>query len=458
MSTFPKSFRFGVADADLQVIGEEQTIKNEHSQPTMWDTFARHSDKVYKHQPPGRGIDRYNRWPEDITHLEKLGIKHYRTSISMARLFHPNGTLNEAAVNWYKTYFAALKKSNISLYLTLYHWELPESLKKKGGLTNREVVKFFTKHALAVYDNFNEYIDEYFLLNEPWASSFLSYFYGLHAPGETNLTHALLAAHHLLLAQGKMYEALISRNRSLKIGTVLNVHPTYPHTPEENDKKAAKFAQGVNLTWFMDPMYKGVYPEFMSRLFDIHLPTFPKEDMKAIAIGENLYSLGINYYNGRLISHDKKSTLPFATIIKEEALTNDLGWPIFLPPHYPEGLFDTVSDVYSQYKALGLHRLYITENGIALKTPWDGKSNSIDDEKRIFYYKEHLQQIKKALNQDIPIEAFFAWTFMDNYEWGYGYAPESAFGLIHVDRKSLQRVWKKSAFWYKTLNETKKLQ
>src|SRR5205823_10145732 len=74
---FPEGFRFGVSDADLQVIGEDHTIAEEGSQPTMWLNFTQSRNMP----TPGPGIDRYHRWPEDVDHLRRLGVRHYRTSV-----------------------------------------------------------------------------------------------------------------------------------------------------------------------------------------------------------------------------------------------------------------------------------------------------------------------------------------------------------------------------------------
>lgn len=131
---FPPHFIFGTGDADLQVIGEENTRQFENSQPTMWDHFARASDVVFEHQTPDVGIDRYDTWKEDIALMKDLGIEHYRTSVSMARVLTEDGETNQKAIDWYKKYFEGLAEANINLYLTLYHWELPEALDKKRRL------------------------------------------------------------------------------------------------------------------------------------------------------------------------------------------------------------------------------------------------------------------------------------------------------------------------------------
>lgn len=445
---FPKSFRFGVADADLQVIGETYTLKEEGSAQTMWDETARTKNFAFDHTPPGKGIDRYHRWKEDIEIMKKMGIKDYRTSVSMSRTLKENGDVNEKAIEWYRAFFKALRAEGITLYTTLYHWELPQYLNAIGGWTNKKSVETLVKHAEVVHEHLGEYIEEYFILNEPWCSSLLSYYLGIHAPGEKNLSHALLASHNLLLAQGQIERMLHQKDKSLKVSTVLNTEAYYAHTASDKDIFAAKCADGNFNRWFMDPIYLGKYPEDMLELYGKHAPKFTAEEMRTINIGKNLYSLGINNYLGRVVEYDKNSDLKFKQVILPGSITNDLGWVISVPPLYPETLYDSLSQIYYSYKYFGLKRLYITENGTALNTPWDGKSHRIKDKKRIFYLKEHIRQIHRAVMRGIPVEAYLEWSLIDNYEWAEGYRPESCFGLIHADRDTMKRVWKDSAHWY----------
>src|SRR5438477_11110301 len=176
---FPTDFKFGVADADLQVIGEDHTIAEEGSEPTMWLHYTQERGM----DTPGAGIDRYHRWREDISVLERIGVRHYRTSVSMARTLKRDGSVNERAIEWYKRYFGTLQESGIAVYATLYHWELPQYLNSVGGWTNRQTALALQRHAQVVAERLGEFIAEYFILNEPWCSSMLSYYEGKHAPG-----------------------------------------------------------------------------------------------------------------------------------------------------------------------------------------------------------------------------------------------------------------------------------
>ncbi|MBI3485471.1 family 1 glycosylhydrolase [Candidatus Daviesbacteria bacterium] len=452
---FPKSFKFGVADADLQVVGEGFTRKFEDSEVSSWDYFAKHSGVVYQNQPPGAGSDRYNKWPEDVELMKKMGVKHYRTSVSMCRTLKKDSTINEKAIAWYKNFFQALNQAGIKVYITLYHWELPHHLAKEGGWKVRKTVDYFVRHAEITHKYLDPYIEEYFILNEPWCSSILGYYYGANAPGERNLKNALLVAHNLLLAQGLVYKKLIAKNPKLKIGTVFNTEPSYADTEDEKDILAAKYADGFFNRWFMDPLFIGEYPEDMLKLYGENVPKFTKEEMGIIKIGDKLHTFGVNYYRGNTVRYDAKSDLKFAGYItKKGCLRNDLDWDIYVPPFFQEGLYDVLSQIYYSYKQFGLKKMYITENGMAQNTPWDGKSSVVNDDRRVYYLREHIRQIHKALTRGIPIEGYFEWTLMDNYEWARGYVPKGCFGIIHVDRKTMKRVWKKSAHWYKQLVDT----
>lgn len=451
---FPDSFRFGIADADLQVIGEDNTITKESSEKTMWYDFAQHSGKCHANESPAIGIHRYTKWPEDIELMERLGVKHYRTSISMSRILRRDGTVNPKAIDWYSRYFRALQQAGITVYATLYHWELPLYLHEQGGWKNPHTIDVFVNHAATVVRELGQYIDEYFILNEPWCASLLSYHLGIHAPGETSLTNGLLAAHHLLLAQGRAYKAMREQEAHAKISTVVNIETAYPYSRDPADVLAATRSDGYFNRWFLDPLFLGTYPADMVELYGDAMPAVTSGELQEIRIGNQLNALGVNYYCGRVIQHDDTAQLGYKAVLLPDGPTNDLGWPICVPPVYPEGFYDILTQIQNSYMGHGLPQLYITENGMALHSSMDTSTKEVADDRRISYIAEHLRQVHKAIESGIPISAYFAWTLMDNYEWAEGYRPESCFGMVHVDRNTLVRTPKKSALWYAAVTQS----
>lgn len=444
---FPSDFIFGVADADLQVIGENACLREEGAQPTMWSAFAAEG-RTWRADSPAQGIDRYHRWKDDADLMVSHRVRNYRTSVSMSRLLNESGEVNGKAIEWYRSYWSYLKSRGVKIYATLYHWELPQGLVRKGGWLSKESVSMFARHAAAVHEHLGDLIDQYFTLNEPWCSTMLSYHQGKHAPGHTSLRDALLAAHNILLASGLALRELLSRDRALKIGVVLNSQAHYACSPDEADVRAQKIADCYFNRWFYDPLFLGRYPEEILSVFEGHLPTISSSEMEIIRVGQLMYSLGVNNYCGEIVKADATRDLGYSSVKVQGGEENDLGWPVFEPPTYPSGLYDILLQLYHSYRNHGLKRIYITENGMALRPTFDAEGQLLPDIRRIDYYRHHLQQVYDAKLAGVPIEGYFAWTLMDNYEWAEGYRPEGCFGLVHVDRKTFERTPKESFRWY----------
>jgi beta-glucosidase len=430
----PDGFSVAVADADYQVRGPGQ-------RPTIWDVFT----QKRKLTPAGNGINRDHLWQEDIDLMKQLGVSDYRTSISMSRTLNQDGTVNHRETEWYKMYFEALRAAKIKVYATLFHWEAPADI--AGGLINKEKFsKQFVAHARAVAENLDNLIEEYFLLNEPWCSSFLSYHLGAHAPGEENLAHALQAAHTLLLAQGRAFKAIKEINPEAKVSTVFNMEPSLPATDTPEDIVAATRSDGYFNRWFFDPLFKGKYPADMVKLFTNlkAMPRVSREELEEIKIGDQLNAVGINVYCPAVIRADSNGDIPnlgYGHVVTNDDPKNDLGW-IVDPACVHEALTQVNQDYHPK-------RIYITENGMALETNQDSR--------RVAYFREHLRSALKAIKAGVPLKKYFAWTLMNNFEWAHGYKPKSCFGIVAVDRKTMKRTPKDSFRWLKKLIETRML-
>jgi len=448
---FPRDFVFGVADADLQVIGEANCLQHERSEKSMWLKFAESSGKCHQNHSTASGVDRFTRWPEDVALIQSLGVSAYRTSVSMCRTLDRSGKVNAKAIRWYRDYFQALQKANIKISATLYHWELPEYLDAQGGWTNRASAEALVQHARTVYQELGDLIDTYFVLNEPWCSSILSYYLGVHAPGHQDMTEALLAAHNLLLAQSEIVKFLRKAAPSANISTALNFETAYAASADPRDIQAARYSDGFFNRWFFDPLFLGAYPDDMLALYERWLPKHIVGEAASLKVGADLTSLGVNYYLGRLLRADETNPLGFAHVTAPAGLTNDLHWPICTPPHYPSGLYDALQQIYFSYKGFGLRSLFITENGAAIYSDPKPTRDPVPDARRINYLESHLQQASDAIQRGVPLHGYYLWTLMDNYEWAEGYRDESRFGIVHVDRESMQRTPKQSYYWYRDL-------
>ncbi len=455
--SFPDNFRFGLGDSDLQVIGEQHCLADEGSEESMWLEFCRAGQGVWNGDSTLPGVDRYHRWQEDIDLLDAMGIRHFRTSVSVCRLLRRDGSVNGAAVAWYRKFLGALKQRGIRTYVTLYHWELPQYMQADGGWTSYRSVELLTRHAGVVADELGDLIDEYFTVNEPWCVAFLGYHRGVHAPGEKSLARALHAAHHLLLANAAMCEELWRRNPDTRAGIVLSSLPCYSVSSSEDDLRATRLADAASNGWFLDPLFLGRYPEELQHLVEPHMPLIGHADLRQIKMGPRMHFVGINNYYGLLVEHDPAADLRYHSCLLKDAPTTDLGWPIFMPPFYPSGIYDMLHQIWHSYRNLGLKRLYVSENGMAEKAQFDADGRMLPDLRRIGYFKEHLERVLKAVRASIPVELYFGWTLLDNFEWEHGYRPESNFGVVHVDRASLKRTPKASAQWFSELARTRSI-
>ncbi len=454
-ATFPKDFFFGVADADLQVIGEQNCLDNEGSAPTVWTHFAQ-TGHVFNNEPPLRGIDRFHRWKTDAEIMKGLSVHHYRTSVSLFRMLRVDGSVNEKAVAWYREYFTYLKQEGFSIHATLYHWDLPMYLSEKGGWKNRDIVDYFVRFALVVQEQLGDLIDEYFILNEPFQFTLLSYHLGEHAPGERDLRGGLQAVHNAMLAQGKTLRAMKEKNPSARIGTVYNSRPFYALTTSPEDIYARTIAEEYQTGIFLEPLFLGRYPQSLQAKFNNIWPDIQPGDLETIQVGNALDSFGLNFYRGMTIQADPSAELGFREIQYSQGVKNGLGWPVYVQPTYPEGLYDMLRELHYRYTPFGLKNMCISESGAC----WDDRispDGKVHDDFRIYFFREHMKQMQKAILAGVPLKGFFLWSLMDNYEWEISFKPGSNFGIVHVDRETLERIPKDSYYWYKKVIETGKI-
>ena len=112
---------------------------------------------------------------------------------------------------------------------------------------------------------------------------------------------------------------------------------------------------------------------------------------------------------------------------------------------YPDGLRAALVRCHRDY---GPNRIDVTENGCAFDTPPDSKGR-VADVRRIAYLRSHLASCREAIEQGVPLGAYYLWSAFDNFEWAFGYAKR--FGIIWVDFDSGRRILKDSARWYASL-------
>ena len=431
-------FTFGVATAAFQIEGATTA---DGRCPSIWDTFCAQPGKVVGADDGSVACDHYNLWLQDIDLIESLGVDAYRLSIAWPRIISDkDGRVNSQGLAFYDQIINELNRRNIKVFITLYHWDLPQYLEDEGGWLNRATVDAFVQYAEVISEHFKDRIYSYATFNEPWCSAYLGYQYGIHAPGHTSRAKGLQAAHHLLLAHGLGVNAIRKHTERAEVGIVLNFTPGYSASDSPADIRATDIYNDYNSHWFIQPLMQGSYPESIQTLYPDDLPIIEAGDLQAI--NAPIDFLGINFYTRYVVSATEEGSKEDFQPLDQQytgAEHTHIGWEIHAP-----ALHKLLTELHQRYS---LPPVYITENGAACDDHLI--AGEVDDLQRCRYLQQHLQMVDQAAREGVNIKGYFAWSLMDNFEWAEGYSKR--FGLVYVDYQTQQRTLKKSAHQFKAL-------
>lgn len=438
---FNKNFQFGVATSSYQIEGSKVKGANLNS---IWDAFAKKQGTVEDGSDGSVACEHVIRYKDDISLMKKLGVDVYRFSISWTRIIPKEGEVSSEGLDFYFNLFKELKANGIKAAVTMYHWDMPQWIyEKNGGWTTRETAYLFLEYAKILFDNFDKHVDNWVTLNEPHVSAYLGYFSGEHAPGHKNAKEYFRAVHYLNLAHGLAVEYYKS-NYNKPIGIVVNLLPVYTTGNYINNKIAQSILDATINRMHLDSIFKGLYPmDFLIH----HAPQVEDydfiKDSDSETISVDIDFLGINYYTRSYVKYGSASS-PVEGIPTELKRTT-MGWEV-----YPDGLYDIIHRVRKEYTDIPI---VISENGSAWKDNLiDGK---VHDEDRIEYLNSHLGVVDKLNDEGMNIVGYFAWSFMDNFEWAFGY--NQRFGIVYVDYETQKRYPKDSYYRYQEIIKNRKL-
>ncbi|MCD5322250.1 MULTISPECIES: GH1 family beta-glucosidase [Pontibacillus] len=435
MQRFKEDFIFGTATSSYQIEG---AVNEAGRTPSIWDTFSLTPGKVNNGDTGDVACDHYNRFEEDIEIIKSLGVDSYRFSIAWPRVFPHEGQYNPEGMAFYKRLATRLKEEGIRPFVTLYHWDLPQWAYEKGGWTNRESINWFMEFAEKCFEELDDVVDMWITHNEPWCVAMLGYYEGVHAPGHQNLQEAIQVAHHLLLSHGmavQYYKETLKKDKP--IGITLNLSPVYPASVEEMDYTAAQHFDGYLNRWFLDPVFKGSYPEDMKALYGKNGCDFDfihDGDLELISIPCDFF--GINFYNRALIEASADHPFLYQHAESDYPKTG-MGWDIS-----PNEFRELIYRVREDYTRLPI---FITENGAAFDDQLE-EDGTVKDEGRKSYVEQHLETIAALNEEGMGIQGYYLWSLLDNFEWAFGY--DKRFGITYVDFKTQKRYVKDSAKRY----------
>ncbi|KAK3084655.1 hypothetical protein FSP39_017015 [Pinctada imbricata] len=456
---FPSDFAWGTATAAYQIEG----AWNEDGRgPSIWDTFSHTKGKIVDNSNGDQAADSYHKYKEDVQLLKKLGVTHYRFSISWSRVL-TNGSVfsrNQKGIDYYNNLIKELISNNIVPFVTLYHWDLPQPLEDMGGWPNRKIVDYFAAYADFVFNEFGSKVKHWITFNEPSVFLTLGYGNGEHAPGKTSApgTDPYLGAHHVVLAHAQAYDIYNRKYRALqggRVGITLNVDWKQPKTSAEADFNAAQRSLEFFLGIFANPIFlDGDYPQVVKDtvaakstrqgLSQSRLPTFTPDEIAKNKGSSDFF--GLNHYTSRLVSNrEGVASTPnifddIGTV--EEVDDSWIGAKSSWLKSYPQGLRKLLDYINVKYN---YPQVYVTENGFS-------DCGDIEDGLRLSYVKNYTNEILKAINLDrCNVSGYFLWSLIDNFEWARGYTER--FGIVKVDyeRGGRDRTPKQSYHFYKDL-------
>lgn len=435
---FNEGFKWGAATASYQIEG---AYNKDGRGVSIWDTFSHEEGNVLNNDTGDEACDHYHRLEEDVALMKKIGLESYRFSIAWPRII-PNGVgkVNKKGIEFYDKLINLLIKAGIEPAVTLYHWDLPQVLQDNGGWASKETIDAFVKYSEVIFKAFGDRVDTWITHNEPFVVAFLGHSNGYHAPGIKDHKIALKVAHNLLVSHGRVVKKFREMNMTGNIGITLNLTSSYPATDRPEDIKATELFDDYHNGWFLDPLYKGKYPESIVKIYEEQLGNvdFLKENMDIIQ--EPCDFLGINYYSRGLVKKDEDASLHGVKTIKPETSEyTAMNWEI-----YPKGLYDLLVNLSENYTK---KPLFITENGAAFDDVLE--DSRVKDDQRIKYLRGHFKAGHNAIESGVNLTRYYVWSLMDNFEWAFGYSKR--FGIIHVDYKTKKRTLKDSALWYKNV-------
>ncbi|MBE5939832.1 MAG: beta-glucosidase [Lachnospiraceae bacterium] len=444
---FKKDFVWGAATASYQIEGA--AFEGEKGL-NVWDVCCMQPGFVKDGDTGNVACDHYHRFKEDVAIMKKMGLKAYRFSISWSRVLPEGvGKVNEEGLDFYDKLVDELVAAGIEPYVTLFHWDYPDALFRKGSWLNPDSPKWFAEYAKVIVDRLSDRVTHWMTINEPQCYINLGYGEGTHAPGlKLNRGYVLQAAHNTLLAHGMAVQVIRKYSKKpCEIGVALVGGIAIPETDTEADYNAARSymfdIKSDNMMWsdafWMDPIYLGKYPENAIKFNEKWWPKMGQDDLKII--NQPLDFFGMNSYHDVTVRAGKDGGVE---VVKKKPgyARTAMHWAVT-----PEILHYGPKFFYERYKL----PILVTENGLSNTDTifLDGK---VHDNYRIDFLNKYLLEYKKAADEGVDLKGYLQWSFLDNFEWAEGY--NERFGLVYVDYPTGERTMKDSAYWYADVIKT----
>lgn len=441
--SFPTDFFWGAASSAYQIEGASRA---DGKGASVQDT------KVLPEGTPDFTVcsGHYDRYVEDVALFAELGLKSYRFSIAWTRIIPDGvGQVNQAGVDFYNNLINELVKHGIEPIATVYHFDLPAVLQDRGGWANRETIDAFVEFSRVCFNEFGDRITYWQTINEQNMMTLVPQ----HVVGGTLEGYPLYQAnHHMFVAQSKAMAVCHEVRPECKIGPAPNIAVTMPASSDPKDVLAAQYHNAVRNWIYLDA---AVFGEYNALALDFikhsgYTVEITDEDREIMRNGKPDF-IAFNYYNTETVAYVEGETL-----VDADGNIHGPGQPVE-NPHLtrtefsgwwvdPIGFRTTLNEIHSRYRL----PLVVTENGLGARDVLvDG---TVDDQYRIDYLRDHIEQMKAAVESGIPVFGYHPWSVMDLISTHEGFLKR--YGFIYVNRTNdseldLARYKKKSFAWYR---------
>lgn len=473
LKSFPKNFLWGAASAANQCEGAWNTegkgisisdvmTSGTHKEPRRITPVI---DETKYYYPSHEAVDFYHYYKEDIALCAEMGFNVFRMSINWTRIF-PNGNEtepNENGLKFYDDVFAELKKYNIEPLVTIYHNENPFQLTEEcNGWADRRCIDYYMNFCEVLFNRYKDVVKYWIPFNEinclttklgNWNHA------GILNEGTEYFTDQVddpskrfAALHHQFVASGRAVKLGKSINPDFQFGTMICHITVYPLTPNPDDILMTQQEDLMRNCFSGDVQVKGIYPYYIKRYFERNNIVFDITEQDLIDIKEGTVDFySFSYYMSNCITAQKDAAQVSGNVMggaKNPYLkATEWDWQID-----PKGLRYTLNHIYDRYQV----PIMVTENGLGARDTF--VNGEIHDDYRIEYLRQHIEQMRLAIDDGVDLIGYTPWSTMDLVSVSTG-EMEKRYGFIYVDKDNsgngtMKRYKKDSFYWYKKVIET----
>jgi len=378
---FPAGFLWGAAVGAHQVEGG-----NTNSDWWWWE----HAPGTPCVEPSGDACDFYHRYRDDIAMLAGFGLNAFRFGIEWSRIEPAEGEFSVAQLDHYRRMLEACHEHGVTPILTFHHFTVPRWLHEAGGLASERFAGLFERYCDRAARALGDLIGCACTINEPQGLGWSGWVSGINPPGIKGDERTARRVSENLLEAHRLAAPAVRAHTKAPVGVTLAL----PDLQYENG--ASPGHSGIEVE-------SGVNDEFFELARD--------DDF-----------IGVQTYTRIRIGRDGP---------REPAETDEVTQMGY--EYYPRALGGAIRRAWKSTG--GRIPILVTENGIA----------TTNDERRIAFMAEALDEVQKCLAEGIDVRSYIHWSLLDNFEWGFGYGPR--FGLVAVDRETFARDPKPSAKW-----------